>query len=134
MIKRGIIQPLAIALFSLISVFLFFIFSQYYRPIFAIRIFILDTIGLLMASILYNIIQPKYTSILKRTLLIIFTYFCCYELADTLIYFFKHHSFSRSRTDFVEAQTAAYTIIIAFVIAGAIRLSDGLKNNESRQE
>jgi hypothetical protein len=123
MITKSLIQPFVITLTALIITFMFFVFGQYYQPIFATRIFCLDTAGLLLVSTLYYFFQPKVKSIIKRSLLIVFIYFACYEILDTVIYFAKHHCINRSRTDFVEAETAVITFTITFLIAGLVKLN-----------
>jgi hypothetical protein len=121
--KSKLVQPYLITLTALIFTFLFFVFREYYKPVFAIRIFIVDVFGLLGASIGYYLILPNHTSVIKRPLLIVFTYFTVYELIDYLTFFIRHGIFSRgSRTDLVEAETAVITFIMTFLFAGMVKL------------
>jgi hypothetical protein len=109
---------------SLILTFFFFIFSQYFQPIFALRILLVDIVGLFVVSLIFYFIKPNYKSIIKRTLFIVFIYFTLYELADYLIFYSQHHFFSRgSRTDFVEAATAVITFGMTFIIALVVKFN-----------
>lgn len=120
--SKKFLQPFFISLTALIFTFLFFVFKEYYNPIFAIRIFFLHVLGLLGVSYIYFLIKPKNQSIIKRTLLIVLTYFSLFELADYMIFFSKHNYIGkRSLSDFIEAETAVITFIatalIAFIIS-----------------
>ena len=132
MLKRSFLQPLLIVQVSLVLTFLFFIFSQYYKPIFGFRIFCVDVLGILATSIIYQFIKPTCSSIIKRCLLIVFTYFIVYELVDNLIFYAKYHFFSRGyRTDFVEAETAVITFLITFILSGLVKMSEKGKSIRS---
>jgi hypothetical protein len=124
MIKKSFFQPFLISLTSLILAFFFFIFSQYFKPIFALRILLVDIIGLFGVSLIFYFIKPNYKSIIKRTLFIVFVYFTLYELTDYFIFYFQNHFFSRgSRTDFVEAATAVITFGMTFIIALIVKFN-----------
>jgi hypothetical protein len=121
MLKRSFLQPLLVTQVSFMITFFFFIFSQYYKPIFAFRIFCLDVVGLLGSCILYHLIKPEYRSLIKRNLLIVFTYFTAHELVDHLIYFIKHHRFGASSlTDIVETATAILTFMVTLIISSLV--------------
>jgi hypothetical protein len=122
MLKK-FLQPFFISLTALIFTFLFFIFKEYYNPIFAIRIFFVHVLGLLSISYIYFLVKPNNKSIIKRTLLIVLTYFSLFELADYLIFFSKYHYFGkRSLSDFIEAETAVITFMATFLIAFFVRI------------
>lgn len=118
MMKKSFFQPFLICFTSLFLTFFFFIFSQYFKPIFALRILLVDIIGLFGVSLIFYFIKPNYKSIIRRTLFIVFVYFTLYELVDYLIFYSQHHFFSRgSRTDIVEAATAVITFGMTFFVA-----------------
>jgi hypothetical protein len=120
---KNLLQPFLIAFTALIIAFLFFVFREYYKTIFAIRIFVLDVLGLLGSSILYYLIFPKYQSVVKRPLLIVFTYFTVYEIIDNIIFYIQHGVFSKgSRTDLAEAVAAVITFLVTFIIAFLVKL------------
>jgi hypothetical protein len=122
MLKK-LLQPFFISLTALIFTFLFFIFKEYYNPIFAIRIFFVHVLGLLGVSYIYFLIKPNNKSIIKRSLLIVLTYFSLFELADYLIFFSKYNYFGkRSLSDFIEAETAVITFIATLLIAFFVRI------------
>ncbi len=122
MLKK-LLQPFFISLTALIFTFLFFIFKEYYNPLFAIRIFFVHVLGLLGVSYIYFLIKPNNKSIIKRSLLIVLTYFSLFELADYLIFFSKYDYFGkRSLSDFIEAETAVITFIATLLIAFFVRI------------
>lgn len=123
--KRYFFRPYLVVFSALIFTFLFFIFSEYYRPIFAIRIFFVDVSGLLVITFIYFKIQPFFKSLIKRCLLIVFSYFTLYDLIDHLIVFSKHHRFLKgSLTDLIEIETAVITFLLTFFISGMVSLTE----------
>lgn len=124
MIKKSFFQPFLICFTALLLTFFFFIYSQYFQPIFALRILLVDIIGLLLVSLAFYSVKPIYKSIIRRTLLIVFVYFTLYELVDYFTFYYQHHYFSRgSRTDFVEAATAVITFGMTFFIALIVKFN-----------
>ena len=133
MLKKQFLQPLLITYLALFFTFFLFILKEYYQPIFAIRIFSVDILGILVISILYLLLIPKYKSIIKRSLLIVFSYFTVYEILDSITYYYKYHVINRgSRTDLIEAATAIITFIITFLIALLFKLNQS--NNQLLKE
>lgn len=123
--KRYFLRPFLVVFFALFFTFLFFIFSEYHKPIIAIRVFFVDVVGLLATSFIYFKIQLVFKSLIKRCLLIVFSYFTLYDLIDNLIVFSKHHRFLKgSLTDLVETETAVITFLLTFLISGLILLSE----------
>jgi len=130
MLKKQLLQTLLITYLALFFTFLLFIFKEYYQPIFAIRIFLVDLLGLLAISTLYFLLKPKYDSIIKRSLLVVFSYFTIYEILDNVIYYLKYHVMNRgNRTDLVEAETAVITFIITFLIAFLCKSNQSKSNS-----
>ena len=124
MIKKSFFQPFLICFTALLLTFFFFIYSQYFQPIFALRILLVDIIGLFVVSLILYFVKPSFKSIIKRTLFIVFVYFTLYELIDYFTFYYQYHCFSRgSRTDFVEAATAVITFVMTFFIALIVKYS-----------
>ena len=103
-------------LVSLTLSFVITIYSIYYQPIFAIRIFIFHTLGLILSTYLYykiyTIPRDRFTVVSIN----IITYFVSYIIVDLLITEIIFDSSHRGKTEFAEAATFVETLVLAQVI------------------
>ncbi len=109
-------KSLLITLVSLTVSFVITIYSIYYQPIFAIRIFIFHTLGLILSTYLYykiyTIPRDRFTVVSIN----IITYFVSYIIVDLLITEIIFDSSHRGKTEFAEAATFVETLVLAQVI------------------
>ncbi len=109
-------KSLLITLVSLTVSFVITIYSIYYQPIFAIRIFIFHTLGLILSTYLYykiyTISRDRFTIVSIN----IITYFVSYIIIDLLITEIIFASSHRGKTEFAEAATFVETLVLAQVI------------------
>jgi hypothetical protein len=110
--KKSLLTNLA----SLTLSFVITIYSIYYQPIFAIRIFIFHTLGLILSTYLYykiyTIPRDRFTVVSIN----IITYFVSYIIVDLLITEIIFDSSHRGKTEFAEAATFVETLVLAQVI------------------
>jgi hypothetical protein len=112
-------KSLLIILVSLTLSFVITVYGIYYQPIFAIRIFILHSLGLVLSNYIYyktyTIARDRFTVVSMN----IFIYFTAYIVIDFLITDLIFHSSHRGKTEFAESVTFVETVVIAQVITFA---------------
>lgn len=112
---------ICISLFAMLSGFYFVVFDIYYQAIFAIRIFILHSFGLIAANVILQLIFKTPKSIITRTMGSVLLYFILYYFMNLLIAYKEYGKFYyRGRTAFAESTTFALTLFFSLVFSIAV--------------
>ncbi len=121
-------KSLLIILVSLTLSFVVMIYNIYWQPIFAIRIFIFHTLGLILSTYIYYKIYTIHRDRFAVVSINIITYFAAYIIIDFLISIFILKSNYRGKTEFAESATFVATLFFAQIITFvAILVSKGYR-------
>ncbi len=109
-------KSLLITLISLTLSFVVMIYNIYWQPIFAIRIFIFHSLGLILSTYIYykiyTVPRDRFTVVSVN----IITYFATYIIIDFLISNIILNSNYRCKTEFAESATFVETLVFAQII------------------
>ena len=121
-------NSLLITLVSLTLPFVVMIYNIYWQPIFAIRIFIFHSLGLILSTYIYYKIYTLPRDRFTVVSINIITYFLAYTIIDFLISIFIFKSNYRGKTEFAESLTFVVTLLFAQIITFvAILVSKGYR-------
>jgi hypothetical protein len=112
---------ICISLFAMLSGFYFVVFDIYYQAIFAIRIFILHSFGLIAANVILQLIFKTPKSIITGTLSNVLLYFIVYYALNLLITYQQNGNFHyRGRTVIAEFATFSLTLFFSLFFSIAV--------------
>lgn len=121
-----------VILISLVSLWIsmLIVFNEYLQPKFAVKFFIIHSIGIIATASLLNILFKLRTkSLLWKVEGVIFTYFFLYFFITKAYLFLKYNGsyFRGNRTDYVELMTFLITILFSILIIASFALKTKLK-------